>query len=118
MPKKILIVDDDRTTVKLLQTLLEMDGFEVLVAPRGQTALEVAYESMPDIFLIDQHLADMRGVDLIVKLRADPAFAKTPMVMASGLNIEDEALKAGANLFISKPFEPGKLADIFYGLIG
>ena len=40
MPK-ILIVDDDRTTVKLLQTLLEMDGFEVLIAPRGQAALEL-----------------------------------------------------------------------------
>lgn len=118
LPKKIMIVDDDRTTVKLLQTLLEMDGFSVAVAPRGQLALEMAHESMPDIFLIDQHLADMRGVDLVAELRADPVFAKTPMVMASGLNIEEEALQAGANLFIAKPFEPGKLADIFYGLIG
>jgi CheY-like chemotaxis protein len=118
LPKKILIVDDDRTTVKLLQTLLEMDGFTVLVAPRGQAALEVAHESVPDIFLIDQHLADMRGVDLIAKLRVDPVFANTPIVMASGLNVEEEALQAGANLFISKPFEPGKLAGIFYGLIG
>ena len=117
MPK-ILIVDDDRTTTKLLQTLLEMDGFEVAVAPRGQTGLELARQVMPDILLVDYHLADMEGIELIMQLRADPAFARTPIVMASGLNVRDEALKAGATTFLIKPFEPGKLADFFIDLIG
>jgi len=115
---KILIVDDDRTTVKLLQTLLEMDGFEVYVSGRGQTALELAHQSVPDIFLVDYHLADMEGVDLVSRLRSEPAFAETPIVVASGMNVEKEALKAGANKFLVKPFEPGKLADLFFGLIG
>jgi DNA-binding response OmpR family regulator len=115
---KILIVDDDRTTVKLLQTLLEMDGFEVLIAARGQTALEVAREHRPDIFLIDYHLSDMDGVDLMGRLRAEPAFAQTPVVIASGLDVEEMALGAGANLFLVKPFEPNTLADTFYDLIG
>lgn len=117
MPK-IMIVDDDRNTVKLLQTLLEMDGFEVVNAPRGLVALETAPEVSPDLFLIDYHLADTDGVDLVQKLRRLPEFAQTPIVMASGLNMEDEALQAGANLFLVKPFEPGKLADLFNGLLG
>lgn len=68
MPK-ILIVDDDRTTVKLLQTLLEMDGFEVLMAARGQTAIELARENRPDIILVDYHLADMKGSELVSRFR-------------------------------------------------
>jgi DNA-binding response OmpR family regulator len=115
---KILIVDDDRTTVRLLQTLLEMDGFEVLISARGQTAFELAQQNAPDIFLVDYHLADMDGVDLVSQLRASAQFAKTPIVMASGLNVEAAALKAGANTFLVKPFEPNKLATLFYGLIG
>ena len=113
-----MIVDDDRTTVKLLQTLLEMDGFVVVNAPRGHTAYAMAHDAKPDLFLVDYHLADMEGVDLIVRLRADPVFASTPIVMASGLNVEGAALKAGANTFLAKPFEPSKLADLFYSLIG
>lgn len=117
MPR-ILIVDDDRTTTKLLQTLLEMDGFEVAVAPRGRNALEQAHQFMPDIFLVDYHLADMEGIELVTQLRADPEFARLPIVMASGLNVRDEALQAGATTFLIKPFEPGKLADYFNSLIG
>lgn len=117
MPK-ILIVDDDRTTVKLLQTLLEMDGFDVSMASRGATALELAQQQKPDVFLVDYHLTDMEGVELVRTLRRDPLFAQTPIVMASGLNVEDSALKAGADRFLFKPFEPGKLADLFNGLIG
>lgn len=114
----IMIVDDDRTTVKLLKTLLEMDGFEVLTASRGQAALELAHETPPDIFLVDFHLSDMEGVELITQLRVDPGCSRVPIVVASGLNVEDQVLKAGANKFLVKPFEPGKLADLFHSLMG
>lgn len=117
MPK-ILIVDDDRTTTRLLQTLLEMDGFDVVVAARGLTAMDMAHETKPDILLVDYHLADMEGIDLVKTLRADPVFEKTPIVVASGLDVEDEALSVGANKFLVKPFEPNKLADLFNGLLG
>ena len=117
MPR-LLIVDDDRTTVKLLQTLLEMDGFEVSMATHGQQAMELAREVKPDAFLVDYHLIDMPGIELIEQLRSDSLFATTPIVMASGLDVETDALKAGANTFLVKPFEPGKLAGVFLDLIG
>ncbi|HEX3053945.1 MAG TPA: response regulator [Aggregatilineaceae bacterium] len=114
---KIMIIDDDRTTVRLLQTLLEMDGFEVLMAGRGQGALELAQQNNPDVFLVDYHLSDMEGIDVVRALRADPTFATAPIVMTSGLNVEDDALKAGATKFLVKPFEPGNLAALFNGLL-
>ncbi len=116
MPK-VMIVDDDRTTVSLLKTLLEIDGFDVALVARGAMVLEKAHQESPDIFLLDYHLADMEGTTVIKNLRADPKFAKTPIVVASGLNVEDEAKRAGANMFLIKPFEPGNLAGLLNKLL-
>jgi DNA-binding response OmpR family regulator len=112
-----MIVDDDKTTVTLLKTLLEMDGFDVVLVPRGSMVMDKAHEEKPDLFLLDYHLADMEGTTIIKNLRADPQFVKTPIILSSGLNVEDEAKKAGANMFLVKPFEPGNLAGIFNKLI-
>lgn len=117
MPK-IMIVDDDRTTTNLLQMLLEMDGFEVSVAGRGLEAFALARQVRPDIFMIDWHLVDMDGLDLVAQLRTSAEFGHTPIVVASGMNMENEALRAGADLFMLKPLEPGKLAGVLNGLLG
>lgn len=114
---KVLIVDDDRNTVKLLQTLLELDGFDVATAPRGADVIPTAEQTNPDIFLMDYHLSDMDGVDVVRELRVHPTFSNTPIVMTSGLDVEDEVIEAGANKFIIKPFEPGDLPIIFNSLI-
>ncbi len=116
MPK-VMIVDDDRTTVKLLQTLLELDGFEVVIAPRGGDVLPMAQQTYPDLFMIDYHLTDMDGVDAIRLLREQEAFAYTPIIMASGLDVQDEALEAGATTFLLKPFEPADLPTLFNNLL-
>lgn len=116
MPK-VMIIDDDRTTVGLLEMLLAMDGFEVVSVPRGMDALKRAREEHPDVFMIDRHLADMDGFDVIKTLRADADFAEKPIVMASGRNVEDEALQVGATMFLIKPLEPDKLADTLRSLL-
>lgn len=115
---KIMIVDDDKTTVKLLRTLLELDGFDVSVSALGANVLQLAHETRPDIFLIDYHLSDTDGVHVIRALRADPTFATVPIIMASGLDVEDEARQAGATTFLVKPFEPDDLSRLFNTLIG
>lgn len=114
---KVMIVDDDRTTVKLLQTLLELDGYEIAVAGRGADVVPTAQTFNPDIFLMDYHLSDMDGVDVIRTLRASEQFASTPIVMTSGLDVEDEAIEAGASIFLVKPFEPDELPALFTRLI-
>lgn len=112
-----MIVDDDRTTTKLLQTLLELDGFEVHVAPRGGDVLPMAQQVKPDIFLMDYHLSDIDGVEVLRELRANAVFARTPIVMTSGLDVEEEVMAAGASTFLVKPFEPDQLPGLFNSLI-
>lgn len=117
---KVLIVDDDRTTVKLLQTLLELDGYTVAVAPRGGDVIPLAVQFQPDIFLMDYHLSDMDGVEVLRDLRAgaaDGQFVTCPVVMASGLDVEEEVMAAGANAFLVKPFEPDDLPALFNRLV-
>lgn len=113
----VMIVDDDRSTVTLLKTLLELDGFEVVISPRGSTVLEKARAEHPDLFMIDYNLSDMIGTAVVETLRADPQFATTPIIIASGMNVETEAKKAGATLFLVKPLEPGDLATTFNKLL-
>ncbi|NDJ52255.1 MAG: response regulator [Chloroflexi bacterium] len=115
---KIMIVDDDKITVDLLKTLLEIDGFEVVTVPDGDTAYELAKDVLPDAFLVDYHLADREGTDFIVTLRADERFQHSPVIMASGLNREDEAFAAGASAFLIKPFDPGDLVDMLKDMLG
>ena len=116
MPR-VLIVDDDRTTVKLLQTLLELDGFEVSVVSRGADVLPMAQQVTPDLFMIDYHLSDMDGVEAIRMLRATNVFAHSPIIMASGLDVQEEAMEAGATTFLLKPFEPADLPALFNSLL-
>lgn len=113
----VMIVDDDMTTVKLLQTLLQMDGFVVTVASKGLEAVELAQQNQPEVFLIDYHLADMEGIELLRQLR-EGEFSQTPIVMTSGLDVREEVLKEGANEFLVKPFEPDDLPDLFRRLMG
>ncbi len=109
-----MIVEDDVTSVKLLKILLEeVHGFQVAVARRGGEAIPLATSEKPDVFLIDYHLTDMDGIELIKSLRDLPQFANTPIVMASGLDVEDEAIDAGATSFLTKPYEPDDLANTF-----
>ncbi len=114
---RVMIVDDDRTTVSLLETLLSMDGFDVSLVARGGDALERAHQDQPDVFLIDHHLSDMEGPDVVRALRIDARFADTPIVVASGMNVELEAKNAGASMFLVKPLDPGTLADTLKSLL-
>lgn len=114
---KVLIVDDDAVTVRLLSTLLEIDGFDVITAARGGDVMARVRADVPDAMLIDYHLADMDGVEVIRQLRDDPALRKLPIIMASGLDVQAEAIGAGASLFLIKPFDPGELPRLFNKLI-
>lgn len=115
---KLMIVDDDRTTVGLLKTLLELDGFEVRTKADGDSALADIAEFQPDAFLVDYHLADKEGTDFVKLVRENVRFQETPIIMTSGLNRETEAKQAGANLFLMKPFDPSILLQQLSELLG
>jgi sigma-B regulation protein RsbU (phosphoserine phosphatase) len=112
-----MIVDDDQTTTSLLQTLLELDGYDVTVVRRGVDVIPKAEADTPALIMMDYHLTDMEGVDIIREIRAHSTLADIPIIMASGMDVSEEAMEAGANKFIVKPFEPSELPDMFNSLI-
>ena len=78
---------------------------------RGSDVLSKALQVPPDIFLIDYNLADTDGLTVIRALRGDQQFTRTPIVMTSGMDVEHEAVDAGATCFIVKPFDPDALSQ-------
>ena len=109
---KILIVDDDQTMVKLLRTLLEMDGYEVFQIGLGSAVLAGIGTEQPDVVLMDIHLADANGLEILGTIRADANLSQQKVIMTSGLDMKIECVEQGANAFIQKPYTPDQLSAI------
>jgi len=111
MPK-ILIAEDDNTMVALLKTLLKMEGFEVVeLDTQGNIPAAVAGE-VPDALLIDVHLGQQNGTEIVSRIRKKPELSQVNIVMTSGLNLKEECLQCGANYFLLKPFMPDDLLKV------
>jgi adenylate cyclase len=109
MPTKVMVVDDDPQANHLLKLLLELDGFDVVLCPRGEKAVAVARAEKPAVALMDVHIAGTDGLAVLREMRQDPALAGLPVVMFSGMNLEYECMAAGANAFILKPYQQEEL---------
>ena len=117
MTKTVMIVDDDKTMNTLLQTLLELDGFKVIVEPNGARAVATARSKKPDGILMDVHIGEADGVEVLRQIRHDPALHGTPVVMSSGMDLEDRCQQAGCSAFILKPYPPEQLSNTFKKLL-
>ncbi len=111
MPPKVLVVDDDPQANHLLKLLLELEGFEVVLCPRAEKTLATVQAEKPDVLLMDVHIGGVNGLDVLRELRGDPAQTALPVVMYSGMNVEHECLKAGANAFLIKPYGQEELTS-------
>ena len=100
----VLIIDDHHDTRNLLVELLEIDGFAVMAAASGEDALALVREQRPCVVLLDLGLPDIAGIELVLRLRAEPDMASTPIYAFSGFtNLRDAALAAGLDGFLVKP---------------
>lgn len=117
MPK-ILLVDDDDTMVSLLRTLLELDGFEVIDSQEWEGIVDVVAAEQPDLVLMDCFLPQSDGIDILGKLRSQPAFDQTAVIMTSGLDMEYRCQALGANGFLLKPYPPAELLSMIGEHIG
>ena len=120
LTKKVLLAEDDAAMQAALRTLLEIEGFTVAVATVLQTKniidlLHFIRAEQPDVVLLDYHLGQSNGLDVLRLLREDPAIAHTRVIMTSGMDVQDRCLAASAEDFVLKPFMPDELVSKLRG---
>ena len=109
----ILVVEDDAFTTALLRFLLERQGVRVQTVADGPSALaQIEQGPVPDAVILDMLLPQVSGLAVLERLRQHPAWAQTPVLVLSALDAGHElaqALAAGANDYVTKPFNPDEL---------
>lgn len=109
LKQRILVVDDDKEVVRLVRAYLEREGYDVLVAYDGETAVHILRRDQPDLLLLDLMLPDRDGWDITRLVRGDPALASIPIIMLTA-RVEDTdkiiGLEIGADDYVTKPYNP------------
>lgn len=112
LKKKICIAEDDPDILYTLSTMLEDAGYYVKVSARGKPILDGSY-SRVDLFILDKMMPDADGLDICRHLRSQSATKDIPVIMISAHpKTGNEALQAGANDYIEKPFEMHYLLNV------
>jgi two-component system KDP operon response regulator KdpE len=113
--KRILVVDDHPKVLAFINVDLRLRGFDVITAASGEQALELVKSARPDIMLLDILMPGMNGFGVLKELRK---FTKMPVIAFSASpENRDPAMRAGANQFIPKPFDPDDMAKKIEALL-
>jgi len=110
----VLVVDDDPVILKLLEVNFEMEGFAVLIAHDGEEGIAVARTGQPDVIVSDIMMPKMSGLELVTALKGDSATSEIPIILLSAKAQNADVrngLDAGADDYVTKPFEPLDLVD-------
>ncbi len=105
--KKILVVDDDPTTVKIISHFLAKENYDVISSLSGMEGLKKALNESPDLILLDIFIPDLNGFQFLSIFRKNRENARVPVIILSSLSAEADVLKGlrtGAEDFITKPF--------------
>ena len=119
MGSLVLIVDDEYIGRETLQSVLEGEGYELEMAENGFQAIEMARKLLPDVILLDVMMPGMTGFEVCQRIRSDPQIAEIPIIILTALDDRESllnALKAGADDFISKPFDRYELRARLLGI--
>jgi CheY-like chemotaxis protein/MinD-like ATPase involved in chromosome partitioning or flagellar assembly len=112
MSEKILIIDDDLDTLRLVGLMLQRQGYQISAATNGQQGLEKAFEEDPDLILLDVMMPDMDGYEVTRRLRQNPSTLETPILMFTAkTQLDDKVIgfEVGANDYLTKPTHPSEL---------
>jgi two-component system cell cycle response regulator len=107
--KRILVVDDEPTSLRLLAGILQGDKYEVLEAADGKGAIIETYKSFPDVILLDVLMPGLDGIEVTRELKEDPRTKNIPIILVTSLEgIENKltGLEAGAEEYLTKPVKP------------
>jgi DNA-binding response OmpR family regulator len=114
MAASVLLVDDEPNIVLSLEYLMKQAGYDVRVARDGDAALRAVAERAPDLVLLDLMIPGRGGYEVCQAIRADPACARTKIVMLTARSREverEKGLALGADDYITKPFSTRELVE-------
>ena len=115
---RVLVVDDDPLVRNLLSAVLHDANFDLIEAVDGHEALAIAASNPPDVVVLDVMMPGIDGYEVCRMLRADPDFATTRIVILtakSAPGAREDAIRAGADAFFTKPFSPLDLIETVMG---
>ncbi len=112
MANRILIIDDDLDTLRLVGLMLQRQGYHISAATNGLQGLKKALEERPDLILLDVMMPDMDGYEVTRRLRKNPATSSTPILMFTAKTQLDDKVtgfEVGADDYLTKPTHPTEL---------
>ncbi len=106
MGKKILIIDDNIAIIDAISLFLDFEGYDVSTLSKGSDVFKVDKNNYPDLILLDMWLSGEDGRDICRRLKSEEATRHIPIIMMSASRgLEGSTIEAGADAFISKPFD-------------
>lgn len=120
MTEKILIIDDDLDTLRLVGLMLQRQGYNITAATNGEQGLTKAFEERPDLILLDVMMPDMDGYEVTRRLRKNPATASTPILLFTAKSqLDDKVIgfEVGADDYLTKPTHPSELQSHVHALL-
>lgn len=121
MTSHVLLIEDEPNIAEAIRFILTRDGWRVSTHGGGGDALEAVRAAQPDLLILDLMLPGLSGLEILTAIRADPATTALPVLMltAKGQGRDREAAeRAGANLFMSKPFSNADILASVRTLMG
>lgn len=112
--RKVLVAEDDPSTLRIIRMVLARQGIEVITAEDGEEAFQKVVQEEPDAILLDIHMPKMNGLQLCLKLKARDSTAAIPvgfLTAEKDLGSFKQAREMGSVLYIIKPFKPERLVD-------
>jgi len=113
----IVIVDDDKTFTKLLETIFGLEGYQTVVVSNPTSVVATVRRVKPTLVLMDVHAGREDTLGVLDELKTDEELKMVPVVMTSGMDHAAECLAAGAATFLPKPFRPSELLTAVTRLI-
>ena len=117
MPKQILVVDDDPDLSLLMALFLRKQGHEVITAGDGRAALERVRASAPDLVVLDWNMPHLDGLGLATAIRGELGLTSLPLLMVTALPDHAQALAAGVDRVVAKPFTSAVLVGAVEDLL-
>jgi DNA-binding response OmpR family regulator len=117
----VLVADDDPDILALVRFRLERDGFEVLSAPDGETALDLAMARTPDLAVLDVMMPRLDGYEVTRRLREHGPTTTIPIILLTARVQEpdlERGFEAGADDYVTKPFSPQALGQRVQAALG